>query len=396
MQGPNRFQGKGRAKPAGGRPNTIGLGQRELGELLDQLDSPESETKNPKRNFVRWPFRETSVRVQILHAGGMSSWITVACRNLSRAGMSILHSSFAHTGTKCRVLLPHPSKGEVTVSGTITRCGHRTGVVHEIGIRFDQHLNVQEFLQASPLSDWFSLERVNPEELTGTIAYVDDSEIDRKIIRHFLRGTKLNVVVAASAAESLTCIDESVNLVLLDLHLGDSSGVDLAMKLRENGLEMPIILLTCDTAMARRDVLDRTRANAFLAKPVSQELLLRAIGEFLIVQRGSAGKSKQSVERANPALTQGLLQALGQYAKRLEDFAQGTDAAGARTLCLQIAGTAGTAGLQDVSQLATKAAEGLSRSMDVKESLPTIRALIAVCRRASERAIPAAGTRSAA
>ncbi len=389
MPGSNKPLSKGKlpGKPAGGRPNTIGLGQRELGELLDRIENPEGQAKDPKRDFVRWPFRETSVRVQIFHPGGVNSWITVACRNISRAGMAILHSSYAHTGTKCRVMLPHPQKGEIAMDGWVTRCTHRSGVVHELGIRFDQHLNVQEFLRPNPFTDWFSLERVNPEDLSGTIVYVEDSDIDRKIVKHFLRQTKLNVMMATSGAEALQCIDESIDLVLVDFHLGDMSGADLAHKLRENGLEVPLIILTCDTQAATADVLGNIRAAAFLAKPVSQDLLLRAIAEFLIVQKtASMGNPQAVVDKGNPALTEGLLLALGQYAKKLDDCVQRSDAPGARTLCLQIAGTAGTVGFKDVSQLATKAAEAVSRSMSVAESISPIRALMAVCRRASERA----------
>jgi len=400
MNQPSKPVNKGRPKslPAGGRPNTIGLGQRELTELLDRMENPEQPGKNPKRDFVRWPFREASVRVQIFHPGGVSSWITVACRNLSRAGMAILHSAYAHTGTKCRVLLPHPEKGEVAVDGWITRCTHRSGVVHEIGIRFDQHLNVQDFLRANPHADWFSLERVAPEDLTGSVVYVDDSEIDRKIIRHFLRTTKLNLTMASSGTEALTCIDESVDLVLVDFHLDDMSGADLALKLRDSGLQMPIIIVTCDTQAATPEVLASFGAAAFLAKPVSQDLLLRALAEFLIVQKGpSAAQVKATGDAPNPALTEGLLAALDQYARKLEDCIQRSDAAGARTLCLQIAGTAGNIGpkFKDVNQLATKAAEAVARNKSTSESISPLRALIAVCRR-SVSVKPSAAAKPAA
>lgn len=371
---------------SGGRPNTIGLGHRELDELLDRLESPEGQSKNPKRDFIRSPFRQASVKLQIMHPGGVSATITVACRNISRTGIAILHSAYAHTGTKCRILLPHPERGEVPVDGWVTRCSHRSGVVHEVGIRFDQPINVQEYLRADPFSDWFSLERVNPEDLAGTVVYVEDSDIDRKIIRHFLRDTKLNVVTASSGQEAISCIDESVDLVMIDFHLGDMNGGELAAKLRDNGFKSPILILTCDTQSATTDMLEQVRANAFLAKPVNQDQLLRAIGEFLIVQKaaGPAG-SRAAVDPSNSALTEGLQTALNQYAKKLEDCVNREDATAARTLCLQIAGTAGTLGVKDVNQLATKAAEALTRSGSVAQAISSVRALIAVCKRSGPK-----------
>ncbi len=382
----------GKPLPAGGRPNTLGLGQRELADLLDRMEDPDHVGANPKRDFVRWPFRQTSVKVQIFHTGGTTATITVACRNISRAGMSLLHSSYLHTGTKCRVLLPHPERGEMPMDGWITRCNHRVGVVHEIGIRFDQHLDVQEFLRPNPFTDWFSLERVKPEDLTGNVVCVDDSEIDRRIIKHLLRNTALNCVMACSGAEGLTTVDESTDLVLVDYHLGDMSGAEFTNKLRDAGLQVPVIILTCDTQTATAEILGSIQASAFLAKPVSQDLLLRALGEFLIVRKANAEmQPKVGDDTFNSSLTEGLVTALGQYAKRLEDCIERQDATTARTLCLQIAGTAGTVGFKDVSQVATKASEALSRSMSTTESISPIRTLIAVCQRASSKTTKRAG-----
>lgn len=385
MTGPIRPNKPGAKKgpAAGARPNTLGLGQRELGDLLDRFESPDQVATNPKRDFVRWPFRQTSIRMQVIHPGGVTALITVACRNVSRTGIAILHSSFLHTGTKCKILLPHPARGEVAVDGWITRCSHRSGVVHEIGIRFDKPIEIQEYLKPSPFTDWFSLERVKAEALSGSVVVVEDSEIDRKILSHFLRETHLNISMNATSAEALATIDDSADLILVDFHLPDMTGTQLAAKIREKGLRTPVIILTCDTQAATAEVLNSIPGIAFLSKPLNQDLLLRAIGEFLIVRKPYASMHAPAAsDQPNPALTEGLLTALGQYAKRLEDCLQRQDATSARTLCLQIAATAGTMGLQEVNKLAAKAADTLTRSMSTAESISPLRSLIAVCHRA--------------
>jgi CheY-like chemotaxis protein len=365
---------------AGARPNTIGLGQRELAELLDRIEGPEKPGDKAHRDFVRWPFRQTSIRVQVFHPGGANAAITVACRNISRTGIAILHSAYMHPGTKCQVILPHPSRGELPVDGWVTRCIHRAGVVHEVGIRFAAPIEVQEILRPDPLTDWFSLERVNPEDLTGSVVYVDDSDIDRQIVRHFVRDSKLRMSCAASAAEALACIDDATDLVLLDYHLGDSTGAQLAARLRQAGRKMPIILVTCDTQSAI--AAGHEHLNAIIAKPLSQDLLLRGLAEFLIVRkRAEKGGGGTGVGAAGlQQLAEGITAALAQYAKRLEDCVERKDVASARTLCLQIAGTAGAGNFQQVHQLATKAAEALTRSQSTTESINVLRTLVAACR----------------
>jgi CheY-like chemotaxis protein len=375
--------------PAGARPNTLGLGQRELGELLDRFESPEPVNGKIKRDFVRWPFRHTSLRIQIFHPGGATAVITVACRNISRAGIAILHSSYMHPGTKCQVILPHPTRGELPVDGWVTRCIHRSGVVHEIGIRFASPIDVQEILRPDPLSDWFSLEKVNPQDLTGSVVYVDDSEIDRQIVRHFVRETRLTCSQIASAAEAISCIDDTTDLVLLDYHLTDTTGTDLAAKLRQSGRKMPIVIVTCDTqaALAAGD----THISAFLAKPLSQETLLRALGEFLIVRkRGDRGGNGSALSGAGNQLAEGISAALTQYANRLEDCLERQDVPAARTVCLQIAGTAGAGGFKEINALASKAAENLSRNQSISESINSLRTLIAACQSAGKMAKAAA------
>lgn len=366
----------------------MGLGPRELADLLDRFEQPDQDNTKIKRDFVRRAFRQTSVKVQVFHPGGISTKITVACRNLSRAGMAILHSSFVHTGTKVRIHLPHPTRGEQTVDGWVTRCTHRTGVVHEVGIRFEQHLDVREILRPSLFTDWFSLERVNPEDLEGTVLSVDASDVERRIVKHFLRGTRLKLIQVSSAAEALSCLDDSVDLVMTDFHLGDMTGAELASRIRENGMEVPIIILTCDTQSATADVLASAKASAFLAKPTNQDLLLRAIAEFLIVRKpegpatagGPGGK-----DAGNPALTESLIAALGQYAKRLEDCVIRHDAEAARTICLQVAGAAGAIGFKEVAQLAAKAADAILRNRSTSESISALRSVVAACQRTGNR-----------
>ena len=379
MPGP-RTHDKTNSRPvANARPNTLGLGQRELAELLDRFDGPESSPAHARRNFVRWPFRQTSLRVQILHSSGATSEISVACRNISRSGMSILHSAYMHTGTKCVVHLPHPGRAPVPVEAWATRCVHRSGVVHEIGLRFGAPVDVHEILRPDPFTDWFSLERVNPPDLCGTMVYVDESEVDRLIVRHFLRETRIALSEVPIGADALARVDDTTELVVIDYHLGDCTGRDLAAHLRKAGRSMPIIIVTCDPQAAIAGGADY--ADAFLVKPLSQEMLLRAAGEFLIIRKKSERRAATAgaSAAANTQIAQGIASALGQLSQRVEDLVKRNDAGGARTACLQIAGTAGAGGFREIRELAARASDSLTRSKSIAESNSTLRALITAC-----------------
>ncbi|MEX2219278.1 MAG: response regulator [Phycisphaerales bacterium] len=371
--------------PPGGRPNTVGLHERELGELLDRFDAPEDGRPDPRRGFVRWPFRRTSVQMKLTHPSGAITTINVACRNISRGGLSALHNAYLHPGTKCKVVLPHPGDGHRILEGQVVRCTHRAGVIHEIGIAFKDAIDVRDFVRPDPLADCFSLERVNPDELTGTVLFVEPSEIDRRIFRHFLRGTPLKVSIAESADEALGLLDDACELIVLDLAIArDRAFVNT---LRERAT-VPIIVTSSDTSPEVREIMRTIGAEAFIAKPLTQRGLLRAVAEFLIVRRtAKAARAAVSLpDDVVPHLAQNFLSGLPDYAERIQEAIRRDDAAACRNLCLQIAGTAPAVGFKPLGRLAAAAAQLLSRSQSVPASLHAVRSLVAACERATNRA----------
>jgi CheY-like chemotaxis protein len=371
--------------PPGGRPNTVGLHERELGELLDRFDGPDAGRADPRRGYVRWPFRRTSVQMRLTHPSGAVTTIQVACRNISRGGMAALHNSYLHPGTRCKVLLPHPEETQRILEGTVVRCTHRSGVIHELGIAFKEPIDPRDYVRPDPLADSFSLEKVNPEDLTGTVMCADGSEIDRRIFRHFLRDTPLKVATAGTVEEAVAQLDDSCELVVADLALARDRA--LIATLRERAA-IPLIIASSDTSPEVRELLRELGADAFLAKPLTQRVLLRAIAEFLVVRRGAKnGKAGVSVpDDVVPHLAQNFVASLADYATRIQDAVKADDATTCRNLCLQIAGTAPAVGLKPLGRLAATAAQLLARSQSVPASTHAIRSLIAACERASARA----------
>jgi CheY-like chemotaxis protein len=372
-----------------GRPNSVGLHQRELSELLDQMDIPDGPRKSIKRDFVRWPFRKTAVPMKITHPNGISATLSVACRNISRGGMAILHSAFLHPGTRCSITLPHPTRGELHIEGWIARCIHRNGMIHEIGITFAEPVDVRELLRPDPLANVFSFEKIDPEKLHGNILCVDASETDQKIVRHFLRSSKLEVQCVLTPTEALEHLPDGWDLVILDLNLPEGGGAGLVISLRERGYKGPIIVTTSDTSPQVRKVLSGIEANAFLAKPLAQSTLTRAMAEFLIAQRTTSiqGGSALPADHPDFALAESFAMSLRHTARKLEDAVRRDDAGSCRALCLQLAGTAPSLGFEALGSMAQQASEELAKTNSVSNAIKTVRALIAACERAKARKV---------
>ncbi len=373
-------KGVGTAKA---RPNTVGLHSDGLNELLDVVDLAGGKGKAVKRVFVRWPFRKESVDVTLLQpGGGNATKLKMACRNISCGGMSLLHNSFVHTGTRVTVKLATPNGGVIESEGKIVRCQHVRGMIHEIGVKFTQEIVVRDFVESNPFNNTFSLERVDPESLRGTIVYADDSAAERKLVTHYLRGTALRLRTVENAQEGLVLAGEGCDLVIVDMEMPGMSGVEMVKSIREAGYSTPVIMVTADaTGIARLNVTE-LNISAFLAKPYSQDTLLRAVAEFISADSGSKQScSTLAEDHPNRGLVAGYVQQIAESSKKLAACMKGENADGCRTICMQIKGSAANFGFEALGKLAATACTQLTACKSVPESAMQLRTLLAACER---------------
>jgi len=390
------FGGKGPAKgfvPIGvanssGRVNSMGMNRRDLEELLDTLDALDAENAiKSNRKYVRRQFRQLSVPLQISHATGVS--LTNVCtRNISRTGVSVLHSAFMHTGTACQIILPRVDGKPLPVKAKVVRCIHRRGTVHELGLRFDKTIDTKQLVASGLFSDWFSLEHVVPEDLNGSLLYVEDSETDRHVIRHHLSDTNMSVTVAKTAAEGLSRAMDGFELIMVDYHLSDMDGAKFIQELRESGVQTPVILVTSDLTSATPQRMSGVNAQAYLAKPIGRELLHRAIAEFLQVEGCKSGLTFASTLPANhpnASMVEYFVSDLHRLTEAITAAVDGNDLETCRNKIGKIKGTAASMGFAAIGDMAERALTSLTASQSVEESSPQITRLIAACKRAYSR-----------
>lgn len=367
-----------------GRPNTVGLHEPQLVRLLDAMDAAAPGRSSAKRDFIRWPFRRASLRLRVEHPDGREIDLRVACRNLSRSGMSVLHSSFVYPGTACVICLPHPTRGEAAVRAKVARCVHRAGVVHEVGLTFESPVDVRDYIRSDLFTECFSLERVVPEDLKGAVLYVDPDPIGTRLFRHALRETSLQIRTATRWGAAIDELRGDESVIVSELYLPDGVAPDLIAALREHGCRAPVIVMTSDTSAEARRLLGSARTDALVAKPFREQTILRAIAEFLVVQARSGRGATPAADPVPPALAESFALAADGYAAQLQGLLDRGDAAGLRMLAFQISGTAPMVGFAAIGELAATAAGALGGGR-AGDAAGAVRALIAACRRARHR-----------
>ena len=363
-----------------GRVNSLGLDGQDLESLLDSLDGGDGHGAYKRRDFVRWPFRHASLRFHILHSDGSAARIQVACRNLSCGGMSILHSAYLHCDSKCVAVLEAPDGELLVVRGQIAHCKHLRGVVHEIGVQFDDPIDIHELVSDDPVQNYFSLERIEPGALQGDIVAIISKVADQRTISHYLRPTALSIQFASNYESGLSLVKRECHLVLVDLvTLGDDAQ-EMLKEMRKISLEVPIILIGSDLEPeTRRDLLCHG-ASAILDKPLIQDLTLRAIAEFLMVRVGSSGLSTTLPEDdERRAQVPSFIEKLHRYTDQLTEAIERDDALVCRAICLQICSEAPPLGFEQLGDLAHDTATSITHSMSAVESMTPLRELIAAC-----------------
>ncbi len=112
------------------------------------------------------------------------------------------------------------------------------------------------------------------------ILIVDDETNVRKLYSEELRGDGYETVLASNVAEALAAVEkEAPDLVILDIKLGEESGIDALMKIAKQRKHLPVILNSAYSVY--RDNFQTWAADAYIVKSVDLAPLKEKIRDLL-------------------------------------------------------------------------------------------------------------------
>jgi CheY-like chemotaxis protein len=111
-----------------------------------------------------------------------------------------------------------------------------------------------------------------------SILFIDDDEIFVNITKPTLQRSGFKVVAAYSGTEALKKVAKSdFDLIILDINMPDMMGDEVARKIREKKIEIPIIMVTGYVDLQQSiDTLD-LGVHEILLKPLSASELIQSI-----------------------------------------------------------------------------------------------------------------------
>jgi CheY-like chemotaxis protein len=137
---------------------------------------------------------------------------------------------------------------------------------------------------------------VRPWSSAMRVLFVDDNEINRRIVREMLRAGEIEMAEADGGEAGLRMVeDNEYDLVLMDLRMPGMDGLTAIRHIRARGdakADVPIIVVTADAGSSiEADCMD-AGADGLILKPVSMTTLFNTVGSLI------AGRSQVSALRA--------------------------------------------------------------------------------------------------
>jgi len=117
-----------------------------------------------------------------------------------------------------------------------------------------------------------------------TILYVEDNEMNRKIVRDLLKRTTYQVIEAFDGEAGVAlALEKLPGLILMDIQLPKISGIEAMRRLRAQAAtaNTPIIAITSFALSGDEQKAKEAGATAYLAKPYSPFDLLNLIRKLL-------------------------------------------------------------------------------------------------------------------
>ena len=107
------------------------------------------------------------------------------------------------------------------------------------------------------------------------VVVVEDDPGTQKTLGRVLRAGGYDAAIYGSAEAYLSSPPQSSPIgLLLDVHLGGMSGLDLQRRLRSEGSTVPVIIITAFDDARSREQAERLGCVAYLRKPCEAETIL--------------------------------------------------------------------------------------------------------------------------
>ncbi len=342
--------------------DSLRLSDWEREALLTQMDKQSSDAFGVElRREERYTYQVSAGMVlKMHHPGGSVANYLVRPRNISVMGLGFLHGNFLYVGSRAGVQLRLPRNGGFTnAAGRIVRCQHVRGHVHEVGMKFDQPVDLALFIENCVRTSGTTEQSIALPQLAGRVLYVEDLVDDQELLEYHLTNLGVEMTTASNGMEALEIMDnQHFDMVVTGVWLPGMSGPEIAQALRDKEYGEPIIGLTSDDSDETREQALASGCTELVHKPYSFDVLIDVLNRYLpsADQPGDEEDLLLSAEWSNSKMRPLILNYISRLERNvrcLQSLLEADDNDSViQKMCLDVKGSAGGYGFPQVSEVA--------------------------------------------
>jgi two-component system chemotaxis response regulator CheY len=115
--------------------------------------------------------------------------------------------------------------------------------------------------------------------MSTTVMIVDDSLMVRQQVGSALGAAGIDVLEAQDGADALDKLARApeTSLIVLDVNMPNMNGIELLQRLRDDGKQVPVIMLTTEGQPRMMQRAKALGARGWIIKPFKPEMLVAAV-----------------------------------------------------------------------------------------------------------------------
>lgn len=186
---------------------------------------------------------------------------------LDNENISFHHGLRFNPGVVCVVGLPCKDGTQISSVGRIASCNKIEENVYVVNVQHDKPIDSTKVI--TWMDQWVD---VIPDSRKALV--IDDDPESNRVISTRLKQLDIQSVISTCSQQAYDMIREhKIDVVMLDIHLGQELGYDVSLKLRQMGYDGPIVAMSSDDSLNTEGHSLASGCNSFLSKPIRPDAL---------------------------------------------------------------------------------------------------------------------------
>ena len=198
--------------------------------------------------------------------------------------------------------------------------------------------------------------------LQGKVLLAEDNLDNQRLIGHYMGRLGLDLTIVENGQMAVErVLEESFDLVLMDMQMPVMDGPEATEILRQAGCVVPIVALTANVGLDDRDRCLTAGCNDFLSKPIDRRHFYSVISRFL-EKAGTMVKPDDALARGD--LQQKYIVLLAERLQEVRQAYDNNDRMRIKSLMHQFKGSAGGYGFAALGRIAADVEAALKANID--------------------------------